>query len=231
MRYLSTLGRLIKRKRSTKPVIPKIDIPQVVNSDLPIFVQFYAFSSGSLTLFERVIINALIRRYNPGVIFEIGTFDGRTTLNMAANSPEGAVVYTLDLPRDLIDSTTLSIDSLVRSFINKPTSGAKFRATEYEAKITQLLGDTATFDFSSFYCAVDFVFIDGSHSYQYIKNDSEIAMKLRRDKKSVVLWHDYGRIEEWPGLTKALNELYLTRNEFGGLRHIQGTSFVILAES
>ena len=44
---------------------------------------------------------------NPSVIFEIGTFRGRTALNFALNSREDCIIYTLDLPRNDIDTSTL----------------------------------------------------------------------------------------------------------------------------
>jgi len=44
-------------------------------------------------------------------IFEIGTFDGRTTRNMAANVTKDGHVYTLDLPSDLVtEDTTYPLD-------------------------------------------------------------------------------------------------------------------------
>jgi hypothetical protein len=73
---------------------------------------------------------------------------------------------------------------------------------------------------------VDFVFVDGSHSYEYVLNDSRHALKLIRNGKGVILWHDYGTF--WKGVKKALDELYLGGNEFKGLRQIEGTSLVCL---
>ena len=34
-------------------------------------------------------------------VVEIGTFDGRTTLNLAINTPEDVTISTLDLPPDM----------------------------------------------------------------------------------------------------------------------------------
>ena len=44
-------------------------------------------ANGNVTVFELFAINFITAARSPKVIFEIGTFDGRTTLNMAANSP------------------------------------------------------------------------------------------------------------------------------------------------
>lgn len=82
----------------------------------------------------------------------------------------------------------------------------------YEKKIIQLYGDSARFDFRDFYDLLDFVFVDGAHSYEYAKFDSETAFKLI-DSRGFILWHDYG---SWPRVITALEELY---NKGLDLRH------------
>ena len=46
-----------------------------------------------------MVIANLAEQAEPPTAFEIGTFDGRTTLNIAANLRPPARVYTLDLPK------------------------------------------------------------------------------------------------------------------------------------
>ena len=50
-------------------------------------------------MLEVMVIAALAREAAPANAFEIGTFDGRTTLNIAANLRAGGKVWTLDLPK------------------------------------------------------------------------------------------------------------------------------------
>ena len=38
-------------------------------------------------------------------------------------------------------------------------------------------------------------FIDGCHDYEYVKHDSQMALKYTR-KGGVIIWHDYGMIED-----------------------------------
>ena len=169
-------------------------------------------------------------RYKPQRLFEIGTFNGRTTLNMAANSPGDARVFTLDLPKEQINSTALKLSGRHspddKLFIDKSSSGILFSGTDCQPKITQLFGDSAAYDFNLFCKSVDFVFIDGAHSYDYVKNDSAIALKLLHEGHGIIVWHDYDSV--WEGVTKALNELYSTVPEFADIRHISGTSLVFL---
>ena len=71
---------------------------------------------------------------------------------------------------------------------------------------------------------MDFVFVDGSHSYEYVLNDSRLARRLlRKDGDGIIVWHDYGA---WRGVTRALNALYRRDSVFQGLKHIEGTTLV-----
>ena len=148
------------------------------------------------------------------------------TLNMAKNSPIGSKIYTLDLPKEKIAATKLKIQFGDRIFIDKEISGSTHLNKDSEGKITQLYGDSATFDFSSFYGTMDFIFIDGAHSYEYIVNDTNKALKLLRNRKGIIIWHDYDH--GWPGVTTALNELFKKGELFAALKHIEGTSMVCL---
>ena len=90
----------------------------------------------------------------------------------------------------------------------------------YADRVARLSGDSATFDWSPHVGRAGLVFVDGSHAYDYVRKDSETAMRLVRPG-GVVLWHDYG---VWPGVTQALEELETARHL--GLVHIRGTSLV-----
>jgi hypothetical protein len=212
------------------PVIPKITLQEMLNDGAPVSIREPIDSNGNITLFELVVITKLIVRYKPLRLFEIGTFDGRTTLNMAANSPEGAAVYTLDLPREKINATALALSGNHspddKLFIDKDSSGSRFIGTDCQLKIVQLYGDSAAFDFGPFFNTMDFVFIDGAHSYDYVKNDSAVALKLLKEGKGTVVWHDYDSV--WEGVTKALNELFGSAPAYSRIRHISGTSLVYL---
>lgn len=180
---------------------------------------------GNVSLIELLLINIFINYFKPANVFEMGTFDGRTTLNMAANIGDGTRIWTIDLPMEKLQSTTFPIEELERKFIDKEQSGSRFLLTKEENKIIRLYGDTATYDFSPFTSKMDFIFIDASHSYEYVLNDSKIAMGLLRNKQGIILWHDYG---VWEGVTRALEELCSMYPEFKGIKHIKGTSLACM---
>lgn len=215
-RVLRLLG--IKIKRTILPVVPfkellpSIDVDPIEKKD----------TNGNITLTELVVISQLIKNRKPKSIFEIGTFDGRTTLNLANFSPDDALVYTLDLPKSNIDDAKFGIEEGDRKYVEKETIGERFKKNP--TKITQLYGDSAVFDFSPYYGKIDFMFVDGSHSAPYAKSDTEQAFKMVKNG-GLILWHDYG---VWRGVTKVLNDYYKNDKRFINIKHIEGTCFVIL---
>lgn len=195
--------------------------PTVIDRDAPV--------DGNVSPYEIDVIAALVNAHQPAVLFEIGTFDGRTSLNMAANAPRGATVYTLDLPAASLSSTTFALELNEDAFVKKQRSGARFVDSKSRYDIVQLLGDSATFDFSPYHGKVDFMFIDGSHAYAYVKSDTLNALKMVREG-GIIIWHDFVRagFTPFPGVPRALTEFYLTDARFRDLKQIQHTSIVYL---
>lgn len=236
--YLFTLGLLQIRNHAllhtinrhfgygfVKTKLPLILLSELVNDASSIEVHEAAAGDGNISALELLTIIKMIKAYNPLRLFEMGTYDGRTTLNMAANSAPEAEVITLDLPKSGSDTARLRLEVSDRKYIDKDVSGAKYRETKYESKIRQVYGDSATYDFLPLFNTMDFVFVDAAHSYEYVCNDSKIALKMLRESGGIILWHDYGN---WDGVTKALNELFTKSREFSGLKRIEGTTLACL---
>ncbi len=209
-----------------KPLLPTVTAREILPADMDVHILEPVAVDGNVTILELLIIIQLARQHGALHCFEVGTFDGRTTLNLAVNCAEQAKVYTLDLPQEELGKTSLAIEQGDIAYIAKPISGARFRGTPYEHKIVQLYGDSSTFDYSPYRNRMDLVFIDGSHSHDYVLNDSRRAVELLRERKGVILWHDYGGV--CGGVTKCLNGLYGSEPGFRGLRHIEGTSLACL---
>lgn len=145
----------------------------------------------------------LCRGLEPRTIFEIGTFVGYTSLHMALNAPDDARVFTLDLPRD-DRATTLRTTATDHKLIDRDTGAPLFHGSPAEHRIERLYGDSATFDFSRWHGEVDLFFVDGAHSYDYVRSDTLNALRCVRPG-GVIAWHDYGRLEQ-SGVTRWLHE-------------------------
>jgi len=223
-RSLKALSRTL---RGRKPAAPT-RLPQVSWTDVlpkqPIVLVETQKRDGNVNLSEIAILALAASHVRPGgEIVEIGTFDGRTAINLAVNALPGVAIVTLDLPAG--HPTAHPLDRSERLYVEKPASGARLRACHphWRAsadRVVQLFGDSATHDWSARYGRAGLVFVDGSHTVDYARQDSATAMRLVRSE-GVVIWHDYG---VWPGVTQALEDLELRRNL--GLKHIRGTSLV-----
>ena len=239
--YLFTVGWLRRRNRGIivrlgsefghrydvreRPDIPAIGFEELTGPPIPIDVRALDSIDGNVTDRELTAICRLAAQAGAAAIFEIGTFDGRTTLNLAANSPAASSVYTLDLPRNAATSAARPLHPDEIAFASARESGTRFKGADVEGKIVQLCGDSATFDFSPYYGTVDFVFVDGSHVYDYVINDSLQALRLLRRGRGLILWHDYSR---WDGVTSALNDLRRRHAAFARLRWLDGTTLAAL---
>ena len=221
--FRNTLRRLRGKPGAPVTRLPEVAWPQLLKSRR-IELTETAKSDGNVRLSELAVLALAASDVSVGSeIVEIGTFDGRTALNLAINAPAGVSIATLDLPPD--QASALAIEDSERRYVDKPAPGARLRQCREPwrasaVRVVQLHGDSATYDWSAHVGRAGLVFVDGSHAYDYAKKDSETAMRLIQPG-GVVLWHDYG---VWPGVTQALEELEAARRPW--LVHIRGTSLV-----
>ena len=173
------------------PEIPRVPSSRFLSGDAAVRLSQLDVVPGNVSLTELTVIAAICARRKPATIFEIGTCDGRTTLNLADNSPPLTRTYTLDLPASQIGATAHALAPGEEAFVPKGASGSRFRDSPHAARITQLYGDSATFDFSPYRGEIDLVFVDASHAYEYALADSRTALELVRPG-GFILWHDYG---------------------------------------
>ncbi len=182
-------------------------------------------ADGNVSFLELVVLNHLVAQRAPDVVFELGTFDGRTALNLAANTPDQTITYTIDLPRSQMDSALLDLHPAERKYIDKGASGTRFVNAAASGKIVQLFGDTASFDFSRWHGEVDFVFVDASHAAPYVRNDTEVALRLIGDRPGLIAWHDYNSV--WRGVTEVLEEHQRSDPRLRNLVYVAGTTIAL----
>jgi len=181
-----------------------------------------AVMEGYLDDHQRLVLAALARGMGCRTFFEIGTNRGRTSWTVARNNPE-LEVYTLDVPAQAEASGLalgLQTDDL-EAFRPGPVCGEAFRDTAEARRITQLLGDSATFDFSPWAGAIDLVYIDGAHTYDYVRSDTDNALRML-SPTGTIAWDDYGSN---PGVYRLVNELAPSLDR--PIHHIFGTRMAI----
>jgi predicted O-methyltransferase YrrM len=201
--------------------VPKIKTEEIISGPIEVALIDLGPTNGNTSSLEQLILLSIAKQRKCKRIFEMGTFDGRTSANLALNLPD-AEIFTIDLPADQADTASLPIGRHDLPYIKKNRIGGK--AAEFKG-IIQLQGDTAKFDFSTWYGTCDLVFVDACHEYEYVLNDSEIALKLLA-QGGIALWHDYG---SWTGVTRALNQLHERDPRFQGrLRFISETTLCAL---
>lgn len=177
---------------------------------------------GSTSDVEAWILAVLSKRAR--LMFEFGTAVGRTAYLWARNSPPDAKVITLTLraeDADVYQRDARDAESDVRNALSEASPAVfYYSGTAVQSKISQLYGDSKTFDESPWAGQCDLVFVDGSHALSYVESDSRKALRLVRPG-GLVLWHDY-RGPRLPGVFRALNAL---ARELP-LRAVAGTSLV-----
>jgi predicted O-methyltransferase YrrM len=152
--------------------------------------------------------------------FEIGTFDGRSTRAMAMNLAKDGRLHTLNLPPGQ-DHNTAGVRNVDSALNTKVVSGFRFLGTPEAQRIVQLFGDSAAFDFGPYEGQMDLVFIDGSHAFEYVKNDTEAAKRMIKASGGWIVWHDGPLYGVAPYLTERM------RKDSWPIRLIEGTTLVV----
>ena len=156
------------------PEISLLDIMDPFNEQ----VEWYSYLGGASRAIDIALLMALARRYENCRYLEIGTFRGESIANVAK-----------------IASTCFSI-SLSEQEMRQKNLPAKFIDQHFmfcqdKKNIHVIRHNSQTFDFSYFTEPFDLIFIDGDHTYQGIKKDTENVFSLLKDDDSVLVWHDY----------------------------------------
>ena len=96
--------------------------------------------------------------------------------------------WSLDLPEDH-PAYTLAIPKAEERQIAAETGKGILIPQELSHKVTFLRSDSAKFDTTPYLNSMDLVFVDGAHSYEYVKNDTEKGLEMLRPG-GIIAWHD-----------------------------------------
>jgi predicted O-methyltransferase YrrM len=210
-----------------KKTIPTCNLNKIFPANLEkgkIQLENFLGHWGNVSIEELCKICLIVNYIKPECILELGTYNGMTTLQMALNAPASCITYTLDLPEAIANTLQLSeLDMLVARHFKKKfgtTTGSYFKGRS-DVNIKQLLGNSATFDYSVIPKQPNLIFVDAAHDYQNKKIDSENAFKLIAEN-GVIIWHDFTSPAN-PDVTKYLADISTQYPLF----HLRNTMLVV----
>jgi hypothetical protein len=153
---------------------------------------------GNINLLESIALSHIVHAAEPRTVFEIGTFDGFSTYHLAKNSGKDTRIYTLNLPVEEGAAENFSPYSLIEYQGDSSTHaelrdrglGSIYKTSDVAYKVTQLFGDSLTYDYTAFVGKVDLIFIDGGHSFRHVTTDTDNALRMVSDR-GIIVWHDF----------------------------------------
>ena len=152
---------------------------------------------------EQMCLGAVTRLLKPKAIFEIGTYNGRTTAIFALNSEPHVEICSLDLPADAMPDNLFTSD---QDLVKRRRTGYILDELGLEKRYRQVLCDSIQFDPTPYAGKIELGFIDGGHSLAHVRNDTE-KMAVMAGDRGIVFWHDYGGLGEFLPLTNYLEAL------------------------
>ncbi|MEI8342664.1 MAG: class I SAM-dependent methyltransferase [Verrucomicrobiota bacterium] len=220
---LATRGPAVARKviggtlatlwpKQGAPVMSFWDIVRAFPVDEELIIHAGSWQDGCTAPLERFVMAQLLHFFKPKKIVEVGTYRGTTTRLLLDNLSPDARIFTIDLPLET-DASSLQAMSDERLIIHRKV-GAEYHPHPRREAVTQILGDT--FDpktWEQVPDGIDFVFIDASHSYEAVRNDTEkVWPKLTEN--AVILWHDYTEsVSPERGVGRYIRELMETKED------------------
>ena len=177
----SSKRRVIK-KFGLKNGLPKIDIANLTNK-VEHTINPYTFLEGGSLPTDYLLLKILCEKFDECSYFEIGTWRGESAANVSEIAKE---VVTFNLSEQQLRESNCDEQYIkLHGFFSK---GNK--------KIKHIEGDSLKYDFSTLKKKFDVIFIDGDHHIDSVKKDSKTCFSLRKNKKSIIVWHDYGTSTE-----------------------------------
>ncbi len=171
-----------KVMESEKRNIRFLDLGGFLNSiHTDIEIRDMTFLAGGSGLLDYVFLKAVMLKLDFRTYLEIGTWMGES---IAAVSEIADKCYSISMPDD-----DKEIVDYFRNVLSKNNFSRYF--SRGRENIVHFCGDSKTFDFNNIKDKVDLVFIDGDHSYEGVRKDTENIFSFIDKENSVVVWHDF----------------------------------------
>ena len=143
----------------------------------PIQLAKIGWKWGHLTNNNSLVFLCCLARAGFSPILEFGTFTGRTTYNLALNTPDK--IYTVDIGRN-VDAAANTAGANYPDYI---PGEAFLHDPAMRDRIELILGDSREIDFSYLYGTMGMVIVDGGHSYEAAKSDTRKCAAPRPQRR------------------------------------------------
>jgi predicted O-methyltransferase YrrM len=171
---VSVYRKLFERNRLKLPRRPAEAFgPPAGVIELPALYPLYIGEDTPLN--DMLVLLNLARGRKARRILEVGTYRARTTCALYRNCPD-AIIVSYDI--QVLDSP------FRRELLKAPN--VELRHASFAASAETLRREPP----------FDFIFIDASHSFEHVLEDSRLALELLADN-GVIVWHDY-RLNDHP---------------------------------
>jgi hypothetical protein len=203
--------------------VPEVSLDEILGDRQPVIrLAVMQYEDGMLPNDQAMALLSILVAEHPATVLEIGTYMGSTTRQMAENLETG-LIHTVDLPENFLtgNDTKQGLPKDDFHLIKRRIVGAKFKGHACANRIVQHFADTATWNFQEAGHPT-FFFIDGSHTFEYCKNDSEKCFDLCGGR-GVFLWHDCDAAH--PGVVRFVLEW---RRMGRDIKRISGTPLAYL---
>lgn len=138
------------------------------------------FMYGTSTVLDYAFLINIANRISAKNYLEIGTFVGESIYNIADYVEH---CFSVSLPDDEPIMTTMFRNIGKNNF-------SRFLANK-KSNITLFKEDSKVFDFKKIDVDIDLVFIDGDHSLNGVKLDTENIFSIINVESTIVVWHDF----------------------------------------
>lgn len=157
--------------------LPSIDLLQFIPTGSSEIVN-YTYLSGNSLPTDMALIKEVARSFEDCVFLEIGSWRGETLSNIA------------QVARRCF-SLTLGPDDMKRLGFHTNTINSHGLFTKGMSNVEEFFHNSMTFDFSKLPERPNLIFVDGDHSYEAVKQDTQNAFRILKED-GIIIWHDYG---------------------------------------